>query len=77
MNVNLGTLEVTNEDRRFIKTIIEGTWHSPKYETRLATRDEVRNFVFSHILDILDNQKSYGELMALRERVRIDKWKKR
>ena len=58
MNVNLGTLEVTEEDRRRITG-----------SGRPATREEVRDWAFTLLINMLDPTKKSRKAKAARRRL--------
>jgi len=62
MNVNLGTLEVTDEDRRIIKKAIK------RQGRGLASRDEVRDWAFKLILEEIEERKYIAALPKRRPR---------
>lgn len=62
MNVNLGTLELTDEDLRLIKKSIKRQGRGK------ATREEVRDWAFNLILEELEEQKFIKALPKRRRR---------
>ena len=62
MNVSLGTLEVTDEDRRLIKKAIK------RQGRGMATRKEVRDWAFNLILEDLEERKYIKALPKRRPR---------
>jgi len=62
MNVNLGTLEVTDEDRRIIKKAIK------RQGRGMASREEVRDWAFNLILEDLEERKYIKALPKRRPR---------
>jgi len=62
MNVNLGTLEVNDHERRFIKLSIKDTYMASFEEAlkgketyKLATREDVRQWAFDVIIAALSD----------------------